>query len=373
MTEITTDTDNDPKTTDTLNIGSDEFIFDELKNLFDRVEATKGMPEDLRERIEQMLQRLDRMARLGHYASEFDTLSRYIEVVTSIPWVKQTKDTLDIDRAQKMLDSQHYGMQDVKERILEYLATMTLIDRRGGDAIGNSPVLLMVGLQGVGKTTLARSIADTLDRKFIRIPVGGIGTPLELRGKSKSLPGAEPGQIIKALIKTGVRNPLILLDEIEKASGEASLLADIMAILLEILDPEQNDDFRDHYVDYPVDLSNVLFICSANNTGTLSAALMDRMEVIKMPSYTNEEKVVIARDYLLPKVRKKSGLKEEELNIDPNLWPKIVTPFGYDSGIRSLDRILQSVCRKVAKQIVTEDVSSVYITEENLRQYMPSW
>jgi len=166
---------------------------------------------------------------------------------------------------------------------------------------------------------------------------------------------------------------LILLDEIEKASGQKGLLSDIMAVLLEILDPNQNPDFRDHYVDYPVDLSHVLFICSANNTGTLSAALLDRMEIVKMPSYTNQEKAVIAREYLLPKVRENSGLTPEELKIDPDLWPEIVNPFGYDSGIRSLGRIMESMCRKVAKQIVTGEVASVYITKENLKFYMPSW
>ncbi|MBD3366027.1 AAA family ATPase [candidate division WWE3 bacterium] len=349
------------------------YVFDELTSLSDKVDSVEGMPEDLQERIHQMLNRLDRMARMGHYASEFDTLSRYIEVVTSIPWVARTEDNLDIERARQMLDSQHYGMPNVKERILEYLATMNLIKRRGENAIAKSPVLLLVGLQGVGKTTLAKSVADTLGREFIRVAMGAIGSSFELRGKSKALPGAEPGQIIKALMRTKVRNPLILLDEIEKASGDKSLLSDVMAILLEILDPNQNIAFRDHYVDYPVDLSQVLFICSANNTGTLSAALLDRMEIVKMPSYTNEEKAVIARDYLFPKIREDSGLKEEELQIDPSLWPEIVNPFGYDSGIRSLGRILQSLCRKVAMKIVTGEAESVYITQENLKYFMPSW
>lgn len=352
---------------------TDEFVFDELTALSDKVSSTEGLPPELEEKLNQMLRRLDRMAKLGHYASEFDTLSRYIEVVTSIPWTTRTEDILDIDRAKNMLDSQHYGMEDVKERILEYLATMTLIQRRDQNAVHQSPILLLVGLQGVGKTTLAKSVAEALGRKFIRISMGAIGSSFELRGKSKALPGAEPGQIVKALIKTEVRNPLILLDEIEKASGEAGLLADVMAILLEILDPSQNTSFRDHYVDFPVNLSEVLFICSANNTGTLSAALLDRMEIVKMPSYTSDEKVVIARDYLFPKVRQKSGLKEDELQIDPDLWPQIVSPFGYDSGIRSLGRIMQSMCRKVAKQIVTGEVESVYVTQENLKYYMPSW
>lgn len=350
-----------------------KFVFEELTALSEKVKKTEGMPEDLSARLNQMVTRLDRMAKLGHYAEEFDTLSRYIETVTTIPWQARTEDKLDLEETKKLLDSHHYGMEGVKERILEYLATMLLIRKRGGDAIAKSPILLLVGLQGVGKTTLAISMAEALGRKFIRIAMGALGSSLELRGKSKALPGAEPGQVVKALIRAQVRNPVILLDEIEKASGEAGLLSDIMAILLEILDPNQNPSFRDHYVDFPVDLSDVLFVCSANNTGTISAALMDRMEVIKMPSYTDEEKIVIARDYLLPKVIEKSGLKPEELQIDPNLWPAIVRPFGFDTGIRSLNRTMEGMCRKVAKEIVEGKSVGVVLTQENLKHYMPQW
>jgi ATP-dependent Lon protease len=357
--------------TNTASTNTEEFIFDELKALSDQVSATSGLPEDLNNRLTQMLNRLNRMAKLGHYAEEFDTLSRYIDVVTSIPWSKRTIDALDLQDTKVILDKNHYGMEDVKDRMLEYLATMSLIRQRGENAIAKSPVLLFVGLQGIGKTTLAISIAEALGRQFHRIAMGAIGSVLELRGRSKVFPEAEPGQIVKALIKTQVMNPVILLDEIEKASGEQGLRSDIMATLLEILDPNQNPDFRDHYIDFPVNLSEVLFICSANNTGTISAALMDRMEVIKMPSYTDAEKIVIARDYLLPKIISKSGLRPEELQIDPNLWPNIVRPFGFDSGIRSLGRTLESICRKVAKEIVEGTSTQVYINEGNLKYYLP--
>jgi ATP-dependent Lon protease len=262
-------------------------------------------------------------------------------------------------------------MEYVKDRILEYTSSVILLKKRGKDAIARSPVLLLVGLQGVGKTTLAISMANALGRKFVRIAMGGIGSTLELRGRSKAFPEAEPGLIVKAMIKSGVKNPLILLDEIEKASGEQGLRLDIMAVLLEILDPNQNRDFRDHYVDYPVDLSQVLFICSANNTGTISTALMDRMELIKMPSYTDAEKIAIARDYLMPKIFENSGLNRDELIIDPALWPGIVRPFGYDSGIRSLGRTLESICRKVAKEIVEGKVKQVTLTADNLKYYLP--
>lgn len=349
----------------------DQFIFEELKVLSDKVDSISGLPPLLEDKLERMLKRLNRMARTGHYSSEFDILSRYIEIISQIPWDGRTEDTLDLAGAKQLLDSTHYGMEDVKERILEYLATLILIKERGGDMFAKTPVLLFVGLQGVGKTTLAMSIAEALGRKFIRISMGGIGSTHELRGRSKSFPEAGPGQIVKALINSEVKNPVILLDEIEKASGEKGLLSDIMAILLEILDPNQNDEFRDHYIDFPLDLSEVMFVCSANNTGTISTALMDRMEIIKMPAYTDEEKLVIARDYLLPKIFENSGLEAGELIIDNDTWPGIVRPFGYDTGIRSLSRTLESICRKVAKQIVDGSAEKVHITEDNLKDYLP--
>lgn len=349
----------------------DQFVFEELEFLSKTIDGISGLPPLLEERLERMVRRLNRMAKLGHYSSEFDILSRYIEVISQIPWDKHTEDRLDLEETKKLLDSTHYGMGYVKERILEYLSTLILIEKRGGDMFANTPVLLFVGLQGVGKTTLAMSIAKSLGREFIRIAMGGIGSTLELRGRSKSFPEAEPGQIVKALIKSEVINPVILLDEIDKASGEKGLLSDIMAVLLEILDPEQSNEFRDHYVDFPIDLSEVLFICSANNTGTISTALMDRMEVIKMPAYTDEEKLVIARDYLLPQIFERSGLKAGELVIDNALWPEIVRPFGYDTGIRSLSRTLEAVCRKVAKQIVEGSTQQVHLTQDNLKYYLP--
>jgi ATP-dependent Lon protease len=349
----------------------DKFLFEELRKLKDKVDGTEGIPEDLRERIDGMLQRLERMAKLGHYEAEFDVLSRYIEIICRVPWKAVTEDRLDINNLRNLLDKNHYGMQEVKERIVEYVSSVILLKQRGKNALARTPILLLVGLQGVGKTTLAISLAEALGRQFVRIALGGIGSTLELRGRSKAFPEAEPGQIIKALIKAKVRNPLILLDEIEKSAGEQSLRMDIMAILLEILDPAQNTAFRDHYIDYPYDLSEVMFICSANNTGTLSAALMDRMEIIKMPSYSDAEKIAIARDYLMPKIFENSGLNSDELLIDPQLWPGIVRPFGYDSGIRSLGRTLESICRKVAKEIVEGKTKQVVLTADNLKYYLP--
>ena len=349
----------------------DQFLFEELSLLSQKLEKAVSLPEELRSRADYMLKRLNRMAQTGGYASEFDTLSRYIETLIDIPWNVRTEDRLDLDAAKEVLNKNHYGMEDVKQVMLEYLATMILMQKRGQDSISKAPILLLVGLQGVGKTTLAYSIAEALNRKFMRIAMGAIGSVLEIRGKTKAFPEAEPGQIIKALIRSGVTNPVILLDEIDKASGQEGLRSDVMAVLLEILDPKQNIEFRDHYIDYPIDLSQVLFICSANNLGTISAALLDRMEVIKMPAYTDQEKIVIARDYILPKVLERSGLKEGELIIDPNLWPGVVRPFGFDTGIRSLERTLQAVCRKVAKEIVEGKSTTVTITADNLKYYLP--
>lgn len=348
-----------------------EYVFEELQDLQNKVDDDKDLPPDLRSKVEKMLHRLNTMAKMGTYSNDFDIISTYIATVTSVPWDVRTKDKLDLSGTEELLHSTHYGMQSVKDRVLEYLSTMIMIERKGGDSIGKSPVILFVGLQGVGKTTVAMSIAEALNRKFIRIAMGAIGSASELRGKPKGMPGAEPGQIVKALIKTGVSNPVILLDEVEKASAQSGLLQDIQATLLEILDPAQSDKFRDHYIDYPVDLTDVLFICSANNTGPLSAALMDRMEVIKMPSYSSEEKEVIARDYVYPKVLENSGLSKEELQIDPNLWPDIVRPFGFDSGIRSITRTLESIARKAAREIVEGRAENILITKENLKYYLP--
>jgi ATP-dependent Lon protease len=349
----------------------DQFLFEELSLLSQKLDKAISLPDELRSRADYMLKRLNRMAQTGGYASEFDTLSRYIETLIDIPWNIRTQDRLDLDVAKEVLNKNHYGMEDVKQVMLEYLATMILMQKRGQDSISKAPILLLVGLQGVGKTTLAYSIAEALNRKFMRIAMGAIGSVLEIRGKTKAFPEAEPGQIIKALIRSGVTNPVILLDEIDKASGQEGLRSDVMAVLLEILDPKQNIEFRDHYIDYPIDLSQVLFICSANNLGTISAALLDRMEVIKMPAYTDQEKIVIARDYILPKVLERSGLREGELVIDPNLWPGVVRPFGFDTGIRSLERTLQAVCRKVAKEIVEGKSTTVTINADNLKYYLP--
>jgi len=349
-----------------------DYLLEELKSLNKKAEGS-AMPKDLRERILQMLDRLNRISQSNTYSSEFDVIANYIDWITEIPWVKKTQDNLDLKNAKQVLDRNHYGLEQVKERILEYMAVenIKIVNKDKLQAQEKAPVLCLVGLQGLGKTTLASSIAEALGRKFIRVSLGALGSIFELKGKSKALSSAEPGQIIKALVRTKVSNPLILLDEMNKVSGEKGLRSDLMAALLEILDPEQNTSFTDHYIDHPIDLSNILFIASANNTGTFSTALIDRLEIIRMPSYSDKEKEVIARDYLLSKVMKISGLLPEQLEIKDEVWPKLIRPLGYDSGIRSLQRILESVCRKAAKIIIEQKIPAVVVDEINFKSFLP--
>jgi len=353
---------------------AEDFLLTELKNLNDKVNAAVGLPEALKERLLQLLERLNRIAKTTSYAAEFDTLSTYISTVLSIPWDKETKDNLDLANAKALLDKNHFGLEEVKGRILEYLAVRKLLESEGKETLSKrATVLCLVGLQGVGKTTIARSIAEALGRQFVRLSMGALGSTLELRGRSKALPDAEPGQIVKALIRSGVRNPLILLDEMDKVSGEQGLRSDFMAILLELLDPEQNTSFRDHYLDYPLDLSEVLFMGSANGIGTFSAALMDRLEIIQMPSYSDNQKEVIIKNYLLPKVMVATGLSSNQLSFSDDIWPKLIRPLGYDSGIRSLQRIVEGICRKVALLIVEGKVQSVTLNGDNLKDFLPKY
>lgn len=336
--------------------------------------ASSAAPEELKVQMGTMIQRLERMARTGVYSREYDIMNNYVDWIIKYPWDKYADENLDIKNVKKVLDSNHYGLDSVKERILQYLAVRKLLlDKKDFKAVEKSPVICMVGLQGIGKTTMAKSIAKALNRPFYRVSMGAIGSVLEVRGRDKSIEGAEPGQIVKAIVRTGVRNPIILLDELDKASGQSGLLADVMATMLEILDPEQNTTYRDHYIDFPIDLSQIMFIVSGNKLGTFSAALMDRLEIIKMPSYTDEEKQVIARDYLLPRVRAATGLLEDQLQFTPDIWPMILRPLGYDSGIRSLQRLIENMAREAALQIVMGEKTQVIISPENFKAYLPKY
>jgi ATP-dependent Lon protease len=369
--------------------------------------TSTSLPERLKEEAMISVSRLGRMFKLGGYSAEFETVSKYIDWITRIPWGVLSEDNLDIHRARQVMDETHHGMEMIKELILDYIATMQLqnsggVERLRKDIIPSqlqyqnnvpggiqnkpvgqevqmgvlrspsphAPVFLFVGLQGVGKTSIAKSIAQSMGRKFSRISLGAIGDVRTLRGTPRYSPDAEPGQIIKSLVRCGTMNPVILLDEIEKTSGNKGLLSDIMAVLLEILDPEQNSTFVDHYVDYPVDLSNVFFICTANNLGGLSAALLDRVEVIRFTSYSDQEKEVIGKEYILPRVLKNLNISPEYIRIEEEVWPLIIRPVGFDAGIRQLERNITTIVRSAARMIVEGKPLPIVINSSNLTDYV---
>ncbi len=322
------------------------------------------LPEELRSKIDDMLTRLSRSAKYGSYSSEFEQVARYLDWVVSIPWETATQDILELGHVKQVLDSHHYGLQELKDRILEYLSVMIL------NKSARAPILFLIGLVGTGKTTISKSIAESLGRKFVRIPFGGMSSSLDLRGQSRAYADAEPGQIIKALKTAGSKNPIILLDEIDRVAESAR--GDIMGVLVELLDPGQNMAFTDHYLDCPVDLSQVMFIATANNSTNISPAVMDRLEPVMMPSYTDEEKIKIAKDYILPRELKNASMSEESFKIDDAVWAKIIRPLGFDAGIRTLERTLQGTIRKVARMIVEGKGKSFLVTEANMKQFLPS-
>ncbi|MEX0616412.1 MAG: AAA family ATPase [Candidatus Woykebacteria bacterium] len=348
-------------------------LLSEVETLLKKVEKA-SLPPDLKLNIEDSLHRLNRSIKAGSYQAEYERAAKYIEWLVALPWFNRSPDKLDLAEAKKILDKSHYGLSQIKDRILEYLAVLKLQKEKASEEVvklSRSPVICLVGLPGTGKTSFAQSIATTLGRKFARIPMGGMSNPLVLRGQSRTFPEAEPGLIIKNIKKAGTKNPVLLLDEID--STAEGVESDIMGVLLEILDPEQNFAFADYYIDYPFDLSEVLFICSANQLGKISAAVADRLEVILMPRYTDEDKIHIARDYLFPRELEIVGLGEGIINFDPEVWPFVIKPFGYDVDIRTLQRTVNSILRKIARAYIEGKLKEVVINKTNLRDYLPSW
>ncbi len=326
------------------------------------------LPDELRGIVTARLNQLDKLSGTDSFLTEFDRLNNYVDWIVNLPWANRTKDILDLAYAKKVLDSHHFGLTEIKDRIFEYVSVLKL---KGVDTkeIARAPILCFVGLVGTGKTTIASSIAEAMGRKFARIPFGGMGDPLDLRGQSRMHPEAEPGKIIKALRATGTKNPVILLDEIDRVTTEGR--SSIMGVLVELLDPGQNHAFNDYYIDYPFDLSEVLFIATANNTTNIATAVLDRLEPISMPSYTDQEKIAIARQYILPKAMKTAGLTDLQLTFDENVWSQIVRPLGFDAGIRTLERTVDGVVRKVAREIVEGKVKEVKLSALNAKQYLP--
>lgn len=327
-----------------------------------------SLPPELRNRVELLVENLVRSSGLPNFLQESETTERYISWVVSLPWDSRTPDNLDLTRASQVLEKNHYGMEKVKERVMEYISVLNLTK---GQVRKESSLLCFTGLPGLGKTSVAASIAESLGRRFVRIPFGGLGEVSQIRGLPRYLPSSEPGQIIKGLRRAGCLNPVILLDEIDRVA-EISRGA-IMGALLELLDPEQNATFSDYFIDYPFSLSEVLFICTANNTRGIANAVLDRLEVIDMPSYTDEEKISIGKNYLFPKVSKLTGLSPDQIVIEDQLWPKIIRPLGYDAGIRTLERTIDAVCRKVARKVVEGKGTRFILNEDNVKEFLPSW
>jgi len=338
-------------------LGEDN-IQSELDGFLEETRKLKA-PKEVKEKLEKEISRLKL---LGMNSSESGVIRGYIETLLEMPWSKMQKETADIKLAQQILDEDHYGLEQVKERVLEFLAVRTL------NKHGQSPILCLVGPPGTGKTSIAKSIARALSKKYVRICLGGVQDEAEIRGHRRTYVGAMPGRIAAGMKQAGVKNPLMLLDEIDKVSS--NYRGDTSAALLEVLDSEQNDKFRDHYIELPMDLSEVLFIATANDAHNIPRPLYDRMEIIEVTSYTENEKFHIAKEHLLPKQLEKNGVKEEQLKISDKGLKALIHGYTREAGVRSLERRLGELCRKAARQILENDKKIVKITETNLEKFL---
>ena len=328
---------------------------DEFKQACDALKA----PKEVKEKIEKEIKRFKNS--MGNPA-ESGVTRTYIETMLEMPWDKVCKDHKDIAYAEQVLNEDHYGLEKVKERVLEFLAVRALTKK------GNAPILCLVGPPGTGKTSIAKSLARALKKPYVRISLGGVRDEAEIRGHRKTYVGAMPGRIATALRTAGVKNPLLLLDEIDKVSNDYK--GDTFSALLEVLDSEQNKKFRDHYLEVPLDLSGVLFVTTANTLQTIPRPLLDRMEVIEINSYTENEKLHIATEHLIPKQLEKHGLKSEQLTISKKAIWKIARNYTKEAGVRQLERKIGDICRKSAREILEEKKKTIHVTERNLHLYL---
>lgn len=311
---------------------------------------------------DKILKEIDRFSHLHDGSSEAEVSRGYIETLLAMPWDRSSKDNRDIDRAEEILNRDHYGLVKVKERMLEFLAVRNLTKK------GDSPIICLVGPPGTGKTSIARSVATALEKEYVRISLGGVRDEAEIRGHRRTYVGAMPGRIAVGLKNAGVKNPLMLLDEIDKMSNDFK--GDPSAALLEVLDSEQNSRFSDHYIEIPVDLSEVLFIATANSLADIPRPLLDRMEVIEVSSYTENEKIHIAKEHLLPKQIKKHGLADSQLHIADTVWPDIVSGYTREAGVRSLERKISAICRRSARMIYQDGKKSIRVNKGNLYDFL---
>lgn len=338
-------------------LGEDEGQ-DEAYDYIDRIYELKLSEEN----TEKLIKEAERLSKMPSSSQEAFVIRNYLDTVLELPWNKSTKIKLDINKAAKILDKDHYGMKKVKERILESIAVHGLMPEVTGQ------IICLVGPPGVGKTSIGRSIAKALGREYARVSLGGVRDESDIRGHRKTYVGAMPGRIMNAMKIAGTNNPLILFDEIDKMGND--FRGDPASAMLEVLDSEQNKEFRDHYIELPFDLSRVLFVTTANTTDTIPAPLLDRMELIELTSYTREEKFHIAKEHLIPKQIKKHGLKGTQIKINDDVIYMLIDFYTKEAGVRSLERVIASLCRKAAKAVVSGEVKRISFTRKNLKAYL---
>lgn len=331
---------------------------DEDKELAERIEKAK-LPAEVKKKVDEELKK---MSKMPGFSAEASVSRNYIETLLELPWKKTTKDDLDIERASSVLDRDHYGLKEVKERILDYLAVKKLNPKMKGT------IICLVGPPGVGKTSLAKSVADSMGRKFVRVSLGGVRDEAEIRGHRRTYIGSMPGRIMKAMKLAGVKNPLILLDELDKMSSDFK--GDPASAMLEVLDPEQNIHFEDHYIDVPYDLSQVFFLATANDLRNIPEPLIDRMEIISLSSYTEYEKLHIAKQYLVKQLQEENGLKDIKITISDNVILKIINEYTREAGVRSLKREINNLFRKLARKVVKEKLEKITVNAGNLEKYL---